>query len=192
MVSYVNNSIFRVLFHSEVKKMKKGNFWLGILVIGLVFGMTVVGCDNGSTNDSTGTQNSGGGSGTGGTGGGTGGTGGTGGGGTRPGTPQGVNLQTYSRTNYYGGTDIYYTITWNAASGATSYNIYKATEYNGSYVKNNISPIISTSLNNFYGTYGENLTSWPNAYFKITAVNSYGESDKSSIVYITRSAIGGY
>jgi hypothetical protein len=185
----MNNSIFRVLFHSEETKMKKGDFWLGILVIVLVFGMTVIGCDDGSTNDSTGTQDSGSGSGTGGTGG---STGGTGGGGIRPSTPQGVNLQTYSRTNYYGGTDIYYTITWNAVSGATSYNIYRATEYNGSYVKNNISPITSTSLSNFYGTYGENLTSWPNEYFKITAVNSYGESDKSSIVYITRSAIGGY
>jgi hypothetical protein len=34
--------------------MAKKNFWLGILVLALVFGMTVVGCDDGSTNDNGG------------------------------------------------------------------------------------------------------------------------------------------
>jgi hypothetical protein len=33
------------------KTMANKNFWLGILVMVLVFGMTVVGCDNGSTDD---------------------------------------------------------------------------------------------------------------------------------------------
>ena len=41
--------------------MKNKKLWLGILVIVLVFGMAVVGCDDVSTNDSTGTQNLGGG-----------------------------------------------------------------------------------------------------------------------------------
>jgi len=35
----------------EEKKMKKGNLGLGILVMVLIFGMTVVGCDDGSTDN---------------------------------------------------------------------------------------------------------------------------------------------
>ena len=45
------------------KKMANKRFWLGILVMALVFGMAVVGCDNDPTNDNgkgTGTQNPGG------------------------------------------------------------------------------------------------------------------------------------
>jgi len=34
--------------------MKKNNLWLGILAITLIFGITVVGCDNGSTDGHTG------------------------------------------------------------------------------------------------------------------------------------------
>jgi hypothetical protein len=47
MVLYRNNSIFRVIFYGlcqEEKKMANKRLWLGILVIALVFGMTVVGC----------------------------------------------------------------------------------------------------------------------------------------------------
>ena len=51
---------------AKVKEKKMANkkmFWLGILVMVLVFGMTVVGCDDGSTNggsSGTDTQNPGG------------------------------------------------------------------------------------------------------------------------------------
>jgi hypothetical protein len=38
--------------------MEKKNFWLGILVIVLVFGMTVVGCDNSSSSGTNSTSNS--------------------------------------------------------------------------------------------------------------------------------------
>ena len=253
----------------EEKTMKNKRFWLGMLVMVLVFGLTAVGCDN----DSTGDNNSGGNnSGSGNvpnaptgvnatrqtansvlvkwnsvsgatsynvywsysssgqytfdgssnstsftsTGWGASETGfirvtavnskgegsqsspasfqaftGGGVGGSKPGTPQGVNLEKTSNV-VAGLTNIYFTIRWNAVSGAQSYNVYMATSYNGSYTKNNISPITTTSYSSFYGTYGQNLTTQPNYYFKITAVNSNGESEQSSIVYIDRSAIGGY
>jgi hypothetical protein len=45
----------RVAKEEKMKKtMEKKTFWLGMLVLALVFGMTVVGCDDGSTNDNGG------------------------------------------------------------------------------------------------------------------------------------------
>lgn len=41
-----------------MKTMAGKRFWLGILVLVLAFGITVVGCDTGSTDDTNGTQDS--------------------------------------------------------------------------------------------------------------------------------------
>jgi hypothetical protein len=170
------------------KKMANKKIWMGILVMALVFGMAVVGCNNDSTDDNdhnysggnyTGGDNSGG-SYTG---------GGDTSGGSKPSTPQGVNLQTYTQTGNLGENNVWYRITWNAVTGAQSYNIYRATSSSGSYTKHNISPITSTTWSNFYWTYGESGMS-DSYYFKVSAVNSYGESAQSNYVYITPSAIG--
>jgi len=45
-----NNSKFREILNAKEKLMANRKIWLGILVMVLVFGMTVVGCDNGSGN----------------------------------------------------------------------------------------------------------------------------------------------
>jgi hypothetical protein len=174
----------------------------GIIAIGAViiagFTLVLTGCNTG-TSSSTGSENPGGndpgggytdGNDPGGNNGGN-GNGSSNGGGTKPSTPQGVHLETYQQTGALKETNVYYRITWNAVAGATSYNLYRATSYSGPYSKNNISPITSTSLNNFYGTYGQGSTQG-SLYFKISAVNSYGESGQSSIVSITPSVLGAY
>ncbi len=78
------------------------------------------------------------------------------------------------------------TISWDAVSGATSYNIYWAIEsgvskdtYDG-----NIEDITSTSYTHTV------LTSGTTYYYVITAENSYGESDDSSEVSATPNAAG--
>jgi len=171
--------------------MANKKLWLGMLVVVLVFGMTVVGCDDGSTDDNGGNNSGGNYTGGGNDGGNTGGgnTGGGGGSGTRPSTPQGVSLTTFMESGFLGETNVYYRITWTAVTGAQSYNLYKATSYFGPYTKNNISPITSTVWSAFYWTYGQSGMS-DSFYFKVSAVNSYGESEQSSVVYITPSAIG--
>ena len=62
---------------------------------------------------------------------------------------------------------------FNPVIGAVSYNIYLATSLAGTYTKINNAPILSTTvrLPNFkFGT---------TVYFKVTAVNTDGESAKS-------------
>jgi fibronectin type 3 domain-containing protein len=64
-------------------------------------------------------------------------------------------------------------VTWNAVSGATGYRVYYATSSNGQY------SLDGTSLSN-----GFTSTGWPSsgglAYFKVSAVNTAGESALSS------------
>jgi hypothetical protein len=91
----------------------------------------------------------------------------TGGGGTAPAAPTGV-------TATPGNGQV--TISWNAVSGATSYNIYwsttdNVTKANGKKFTGVVSPQLLT-----------NLTSGITYYFVVTAVNAYGESGESSQV----------
>ena len=46
-----NRIIYALVTKVKEKKMVNKRFWLGMLVMVLMFGMTVVGCDNGTTND---------------------------------------------------------------------------------------------------------------------------------------------
>ncbi len=74
------------------------------------------------------------------------------------------------------------TISWNAVSGATSYNIYWSTtsgvsKTNGTKISNATSPYVHTGRTN--GT---------TYYYVVTAVNGYGESGESSQVSATPQA----
>jgi fibronectin type 3 domain-containing protein len=66
------------------------------------------------------------------------------------------------------------TLTWTASSGATSYNIYRATTSGGE----GSTPIVTGVTNASYTNTG--LTNGTTYFFQVTAVNSAGESGKSN------------
>jgi len=68
-------------------------------------------------------------------------------------------------------------LTWNSASGATSYYIYRSTSYYGDY-----SYIGSQT---YLGYIDASLSSNTTYYYKVRAVNSDGSSDYSSVAYAT-------
>lgn len=70
-------------------------------------------------------------------------------------------------------------LAWNAASGAVSYHIYRATSYYGTY--SNITVVTGTS----YSDAG--VTANGTYYYKVQAVNNFGSSDYSAIAYATTS-----
>ena len=161
-------------------------FRLGILAITLVFGMALAGCDLGDTGDththsydswhsnasqhwkecSCGEEdgrsahsgnpcsvcgyNSGGSSGI-----------------TKPGTVTGVTATVLSSSSIR--------VSWNAVSGATSYNVYYGSAGNSN-------PVLSYSVT---GTSRDftSLISGSTYYYKVSAVNSAGEGPASSLVY---------
>ena len=65
-------------------------------------------------------------------------------------------------------------LTWNAVSGATSYKVYRATSQNGTYSL--LGTVTTTSYTNTGAKAGTTY------YYKVTAVNSVGESPYSNIV----------
>ena len=82
------------------------------------------------------------------------------------------------------------TITWNALSGATSYNVYRSDPaYNGSgtygsYTKINTSPVTGTSFLDDYGAWNGDPSTFRrliNVYrYKVTTVNAAGEGAMST------------
>jgi hypothetical protein len=82
------------------------------------------------------------------------------------------------------------TVTWNATSGATSYNVYRSDPaYNGSgtygsYYKINSSPVTGTSFLDDYGSFDGDPSTFRrliNVYrYRVTAVNAAGESAMST------------
>jgi hypothetical protein len=89
--------------------------------------------------------------------------------GTKPSTPTGVSATAQSSTSIR--------ITWNAVSGATSYKIYSP-EYadtNSGFVW--LDTVTTTSYTDNFPKAGE---TW---YYRVSAVNSIGESAQSSSVY---------
>ncbi|WP_425806420.1 cell wall-binding repeat-containing protein [Desulfitobacterium sp. Sab5] len=68
-------------------------------------------------------------------------------------------------------------LTWSIVSNATSYNIYRATSYSGTYTN-----IGTVNTSNYTDTY---LPSGVTYYYKVQAVNSTGTSAYSDIVSVT-------
>gem|GEM_PF-2011131 len=100
------------------------------------------------------------------------GGGGGGGGGQAPSAPSNVSASV-------NGSGVQ--VTWSSVSGANSYKIYRASSQYGSY----------TSLSTSYGTSYTDYSPLTDNYYKITAVNDYGESEKSSYAYCYYSSGGG-
>jgi fibronectin type 3 domain-containing protein/peptidoglycan/xylan/chitin deacetylase (PgdA/CDA1 family) len=66
------------------------------------------------------------------------------------------------------------TLNWTASTDATGYNVYRATTSGGSYVKVNNAPTSATSYTD------TGLSEGTTYYYKLTAVNSAGESAQSA------------
>ena len=98
------------------------------------------------------------------------------GGGTtsKPNTPSGVKATANSS---------YISVTWNAVSGADSYGVYRSTSANGTY------SLITTFATTTYSDYA--VSAGTTYYYKISAKNSAGESDKSTYANATMSSGGG-
>ena len=84
---------------------------------------------------------------------------------TKPDAPTGVSAEAYSS---------YIKITWNYVNGADSYKVYKSTSANGTY--SSLQTTSSTSYTDYDASEGTTY------YYKVTAINSAGESNKSSYV----------
>lgn len=72
-------------------------------------------------------------------------------------------------------------LSWAAVTGATGYNVYKASTADGTYTKINSAPVTTTSY------VDSSLTASTTYYYKVTAVNGVVESDKSSSLAATTS-----
>jgi hypothetical protein len=195
---------------------KNNRFFAGILAITLVFGMVVLGCDtkddgggnnsginsgNGSGGNGSGGNGSGGnnnsedenggnGSGgnnnsedeNGGNGSGGNGSGGNGSGGNGSGTTTVPSAPTNVKATAQSSTSI--RITWNAVSGATSYKIYSP-QYPNSFSNFVLLDTVTTTSYTDTDPYpGE---TW---YYKVSAVNSAGESALSSYTSATTPSSG--
>jgi beta-glucanase (GH16 family) len=75
------------------------------------------------------------------------------------------------------------TLSWNAAAGAQSYNIYRSTSRFGTYVKINTEPITST-------TYTDTNLTTTSYYYKVTAVNENGETKMSEPISLEMKLFG--
>ncbi|AET67979.1 fibronectin type III domain-containing protein [Desulfosporosinus orientis DSM 765] len=68
---------------------------------------------------------------------------------------------------------------WDSVSNATSYDIYRATSFSGTYTK--VDTVTTTSYTD------DDLSDDTTYYYKVKAVNSSGTSDYSSVVHATTS-----
>jgi len=99
--------------------------------------------------------------------------GGGGGGDTKPNAPTGVSAS-------QSGTSVY--VSWNSSTGATSYKVYRSSSSSGTY------SLMGTSYST---SYSDNSPISGYNYYKITAVNSAGESTQSSYASCNYSSGGG-
>lgn len=96
---------------------------------------------------------------------------------TKPDVPTGV-----SASNQGSSSSPVVRITWNAVSGATAYRVYRSSSASGGYSK--IGDVTSTYFNDSSPMSGYN-------YYKVTAVNSHGESGYSSYAVFHWNSSGG-
>jgi hypothetical protein len=68
-------------------------------------------------------------------------------------------------------------LSWNSVSGAAGYKVYASASYDGSYT---LVGQITTNVGRNY-----NMTPNTTRYYRVTALNSYGESGYSNIAYAT-------
>jgi hypothetical protein len=80
-------------------------------------------------------------------------------------------------------------LTWTVVSGATSYDIYRSTSAGGTYSRLGSEPTVSSGSTTSYSDTG--LSAGTTYYYKISALNTGGESAASSYVYATTNAVGG-
>jgi hypothetical protein len=98
------------------------------------------------------------------------------GGGTNvPSAPTGVTATAQSSSSIR--------VTWNSVNGATSYKVYWAKSSYGTYDLDGTTTTTSWTSNGWYPS--------STGYFKVTAVNSAGESNYSSVAYATTQSSGG-
>lgn len=97
-----------------------------------------------------------------------------GGGATAPSTPTGLTASAGSSS---------ISLSWNSVSGATSYKVYRATSASGNYTERD--NVGNTSFTDYDVTKGTTY------YYKVTALNSAGESAKSSAVSAKIASSGG-
>jgi uncharacterized repeat protein (TIGR02543 family) len=84
---------------------------------------------------------------------------------TLPAAPTGVNAATATTASI--------TVSWNNVTGASSYNVYRSTESDGTYTK------VGSPATGPYTDSG--LTMSTGYYYKVSASNSGGEGEKSSV-----------
>jgi fibronectin type 3 domain-containing protein len=94
--------------------------------------------------------------------------------GTVPSTPSSVTASAQSSSSI--------TVSWGSVSGASDYYIYRATSSGGTY-----SQITSTSSTSYTNT---GLSSNTTYYYRVSAVNNYGESSQSSYASATTTTSG--
>ena len=153
--------------------MKKKLFFAGMAALLLTFGLVLLACDNGDSSNNTSSNNTSGDN-TGGNN--TGGNNTSGGVTSVPGAPTGVKATAQSSSSIR--------ITWNTVSGATSYKIYI-----GKASYSTFSELIGTSTTTSYtDTDCKPGETW---YYKVSAVNSAGESTLSSYTNATTPSSGG-
>jgi len=68
------------------------------------------------------------------------------------------------------------TLTWNSVPTATSYNVYRSNTQTGAEAKINTSPVTSAS-------YTDSVPAGASYFYKVTGVNSSGESPRSSAAF---------
>ena len=91
---------------------------------------------------------------------------------TKPNTPSGLSASASSSS---------ISLSWNSVSGAESYKIYRSTSVSGSYT------FIKSTSSTYYSD--SSVSSGVTYYYKVSAVNSAGESSQSS--YVSAKISGG-
>ena len=102
-------------------------------------------------------------------------------GGGAPNTPSGLSATAVSSSQI--------NLSWNSVTGATGYNIYRDTSSSGSFPRLGSEPTVSGESNTSYSDTG--LTAGTTYYYRVSAVNSSGESAASSVVSATTLSAGG-
>jgi hypothetical protein len=92
-----------------------------------------------------------------------------------PSTPEGVRASAVSSSSI--------TVSWNAVSGATEYEVYRSSSASGAFFRAG-----SPTTTSYTDT---GLSASTTYYYKVVAYNSYGRSDESNIVDARTSSGGG-